>query len=83
MKITFPNYEDDSGALVKMYLGGAFGQDVNDAERLCGVQLLLSVDRYTSYKTLWGAFARQRNRDSPDRYDLQRSASMFPSCRAG
>ena len=30
MKITFPNYESDSSALVKMYLGGAFGQDVND-----------------------------------------------------
>ena len=31
-KVTFPNYESDSSALVKMYLAGEFGtsaQDVN------------------------------------------------------
>ena len=45
MKITFPNYESDSSALVKMYLGGAFGQDVNDVNAYAASSFY-SVDRY-------------------------------------
>ena len=55
MKITFPNYESDSSALVKMYLGGAFGQDVNDVNAYAASSFY-SVDRYASYMKYWRNF---------------------------
>ena len=67
MKITFPNYESDSSALVKMYLGGAFGQDVNDVNAYAASSFY-SVDRYASYKTLWGCFYHDGGTVIPDRY---------------
>ncbi len=39
-QITFPNYESDSSALVKMYLAGAFGEQARRRQRLRGLQLL-------------------------------------------
>ena len=78
MKITFPNYESDSSALVKMYLGGAFGQDVNDVNAYAASSFY-SVDRYASYKTLWGRFYH----DGGPLYDLQRGASMFQAAARG
>ena len=67
MKITFPNYESDSSALVKMYLGGAFGQDVNDVNAYAASSFY-SVDRYASYKTLWGRFYHDGGTVIADRY---------------
>ena len=67
MKITFPNYESDSSALVKMYLGGAFGQDVNDVNAYAASSFY-SVDRYASYKTLWGCFYHDGGTVIADRY---------------
>ena len=46
-KISFPNYESDSSALVKMYLKGEFGanaQDVNAYQ----ASALFAVDRYAT-----------------------------------
>ena len=48
MKITFPNYESDSSALVKMYLGGAFGQDV-----ISNIAKLPYRNRISSYTWMW------------------------------
>ena len=67
MKITFPNYESNSSALVKMYLGGAFGQDVNDVNAYAASSFY-SVDRYASYKTLWGCFYHDGGTVIADRY---------------
>ena len=35
-QVTFPDYDSESSALVKMYLSGRFGR----RQRLCGVQFL-------------------------------------------
>lgn len=54
-KITFPDYESDSSALVKMYLAGQFGSkpgDVNAYAASC----FYAVDRYASYKKDWGSY---------------------------
>ena len=80
MKITFPNYESDSSALVKMYLGGAFGQDVNDVNAYAA-SLMFSMDRYASYKQDWGAFYESGGLVIADRYTTSNAvhqASKLP-----
>lgn len=55
--VSFPAYESDSSALVKMYLAGQFGtkpSDVNPYAASC----FYTVDRYASYKTDWGDYYR-------------------------
>lgn len=53
--VSFPCYEDDSSALVKMYLAGQFGSkpgDVNAYAASC----FYAVDRFASFKKDWGEF---------------------------
>lgn len=53
--VSFPCYEDDSSALVKMYLAGQFGSkpgDVNAYAASC----FYAVDRFASFKKDWGKF---------------------------
>lgn len=52
-KISFPDYESDSSALVKMYLAGRFGTDPEDVNAYAAGSFY-AVDRYASYKTDWG-----------------------------
>ena len=56
--VSFPIYEDDSSALVKMYLAGQFGtkpDDVNAYAASC----FYACDRYASYKKDWGKYYEQ------------------------
>lgn len=51
---SFPNYESVSGALVKAYLGGAFGNDP-DSVNPYAASSFFAVDRYASFKAdRWG-----------------------------
>lgn len=52
-KVTFPDYQSDSSALVKMYLKGDFGKNPDDVSPYVA-STFYAVDRYASYKTLWG-----------------------------
>lgn len=54
-KLTFPNYESDSSALVKMYLRGDFGENADDVDSYVA-STFFAVDRYASYMTDWKAF---------------------------
>lgn len=49
---SFPDYESDSSALVKMYLSGTFG-DKPDSVNPYAAAAFFSVDRYASYKQNW------------------------------
>ena len=53
-KITFPRYENDSSALIRMYLGGAFGTNPGDVNAYAA-STFYAVDRYASYKQDWGS----------------------------
>ncbi|MGE4272698.1 MAG: dTMP kinase [Desulfitobacterium sp.] len=66
-KVEFPNYASPSSALVKMYLGGEFGSDPN-AVNPYAASTFYAVDRYASYKTLWGDFYQQGGIILADRY---------------
>lgn len=53
--ISFPDYNDPSSTLVRMYLGGEFG-DSPDAVNAYAASLFYAVDRYASYKRHWGDY---------------------------
>ena len=50
--ISFPMYENDSSALVKMYLSGKLGQKPEDNNAYAS-SMLFAADRYVSYKNYW------------------------------
>ena len=56
--VSFPDYDSDSSALVKMYLGGAFGKKPGDVNAYAA-SLFYAVDRFASYKTAWGEYYNQ------------------------
>lgn len=66
-EITFPNYESDSSALVKMYLAGQFGEKPDDVNAYAASSFY-AVDRYAGYKSDWGAFYEQGGILIADRY---------------
>ena len=67
MEITFPDYESDSSALVKMYLSGRFGDKPDDVNPYAASSFY-AVDRYASYKTRWGSFYEAGGIVIADRY---------------
>lgn len=51
-QIKLPNYADPSSTLVKMYLGGDFGNDP-DAVNAYAASTFYAVDRYASFQRFW------------------------------
>lgn len=66
-KVSFPNYESDSSALVRMYLRGDFGQDPSDVNAYAASSFY-AADRYAGYKSDWGAFYEKGGVIIADRY---------------
>ncbi len=66
-KISFPNYESDSSALIKMYLAGEFGRDPGDVNAYAA-STFFAVDRFASFKQDWGRFYREGGIIVADRY---------------
>ena len=54
-EISFPNYDSDSSALVRMYLSGAFGTEPGDVNAYAASSFY-AVDRYAGMKQDWGRF---------------------------
>lgn len=67
MKITFPDYESDSSALVKMYLNGELSQTADDINPYAASSFY-AVDRFASYKTKWEEFYLNGGIIIADRY---------------
>ncbi len=79
-KITFPRYESDSSALIRMYLGGAFGSDPGDVNAYAA-STFYAVDRYASYKQDWGSYYENGGLIVADRYTTSNAvhqASKLP-----
>ena len=51
-KLEFPDYANESSALVKMYLGGEFGSNPNDVNAYAASSFY-AVDRIASYLKFW------------------------------
>jgi len=54
-KVSFPDYDNPSSTLVKMYLGGDFGKKAGDVNAYAA-SVFYTVDRYASFKQSWGEF---------------------------
>ena len=52
-QLEFPQYSEPSSALIKMYLGGEFGHKPSDVNAYAA-SAFYAVDRYASYKKVWG-----------------------------
>ena len=52
-QLEFPQYAEPSSALIKMYLGGEFGKNPSDVNAYAA-SAFYAVDRYASYKKVWG-----------------------------
>lgn len=66
-KLEFPRYQEESSALIRLYLGGAFGSDPDDVNAYAA-SAFYSVDRYASYKQDWGGFYEAGGLLIADRY---------------
>ena len=77
LKISFPDYDSPSSALVKMYLSGEFGQRPDDVNAYAA-STFYAVDRFASYKTRWGNVYRQNGLIISDRYT---TSNAVPNCR--
>ena len=65
--IVFPRYDQDSSALIRMYLGGQFGEKPSDVNAYAASSFY-AVDRYASYKMDWGKWYEDGGLVLSDRY---------------
>ena len=66
-KLVFPQSAEPSSALIRMYLGGEFGSDPADVNAYAA-SAFYAVDRYASYKKVWGDWYEGGGLVLSDRY---------------
>ncbi len=66
-KVSFPDYESNSSALIKMYLAGEFGTDPASVNAYAA-STFYAVDRYASFKKGWESFYNEGGIVVADRY---------------
>ena len=66
-KLVFPQYSEPSSALIRMYLGGEFGSKPEDVNAYAA-SAFYSVDRYSSYRKVWGKWYEDGGLVVSDRY---------------
>ena len=84
-KLVFPQYQEESSALIRMYLGGQFGDKPSDVNAYAA-SAFYAVDRYASYKKVWGEWYEQGGLVLSDRYTTSNAvhqASKEPEEKQG
>ncbi|MGN1327851.1 MAG: dTMP kinase [Clostridia bacterium] len=71
--VSFPNYDNPSSSLVKMYLGGEFGKDVKDVSPYIA-STFYAADRYATFKRYYEEYYNNGGIILADRYT---TASMI------
>ena len=77
----YPQYQEESSALVRLYLGGKFGSKPSDVNAYAASSFY-AVDRYAGYKQHWGEFYEQGGTMVLDRYTTSNAvhqASKMPA----
>ena len=67
MRLRFPQYDEPSSALIKMYLGGEFGNEP-DSVNAYAASSFFAVDRFASFKKLWHEYYNGGGLVLTDRY---------------
>lgn len=65
--IVFPQYSEQSSALIRMYLGGEFGKRPSDVNAYTA-STFFAVDRYASYMKVWKDYYQNGGLILSDRY---------------
>ena len=66
-KLEFPRYTEESSALIRLYLNGAFGSKPEDVN-CYAASMFYAADRYASFKQDWGKFYEEGGLVIADRY---------------
>ena len=77
----YPQYQEESSTLVRLYLGGKFGSKPSDVNAYAASSFY-AVDRYAGYKQHWGEFYEQGGTMVLDRYTTSNAvhqASKMPA----
>jgi dTMP kinase len=77
-KLVFPQYKEESSALIRMYLGGEFGNKPSDVNAYAATAFF-AVDRYASYKKVWGQWYENGGLILSDRYTT--SNAVHQGCK--
>ena len=84
-KLVFPQYKEESSALIRMYLGGEFGTKPSDVNAYAA-SAFYAVDRYASFKKVWGEWYDNGGLILSDRYTTSNAvhqASKEPAEKQG
>ena len=77
-RLIFPQYDKPSSALLRMYLNGEFGSHPEDVNPYAA-STFYAVDRYASWKQVWGECYRQGGLVLADRYTT--SNAVHQACK--
>lgn len=67
MRVSFPNYDSESSALIRMYLAGEFGNQPTDVNPYVA-STFYAADRFASYRKDWQDFYERGGIVIADRY---------------
>ena len=76
--IVFPRYDRESSALIRLYLGGAFGTKPGDVNAYTA-STFYAVDRFASYRDDWGKLYENGGLIVSDRYTT--SNAVHQGCK--
>lgn len=79
--LVFPQYQEPSSALIRMYLGGEFGSHPQDVNAYAA-SAFYAVDRYASLKKVWGDYYTQGGLVVTDRYTTSNAVHQAVKCPA-
>ncbi len=80
--IVFPRYDQESSALIRMYLNGDFGSKPEDVNP-CAASIFYAVDRYASYMTDWRDYYQGGGVILSDRYTTSNAVHQGAKLPAG
>ena len=78
-KLVFPQYSEPSSALIRMYLNGEFGPHPEDVNPYAA-SAFYAVDRYASYKKVWGTYYERGGLILTDRYTTSNAVHQTVKC---
>ena len=81
-KLVFPQYSEPSSALIRMYLGGEFGDKPGDVNPYAA-SAFYAVDRYASLKKVWGEYYENGGLILTDRYTTSNAVHQGVKCVPG
>ena len=81
-KLVFPQYQEESSALIRMYLAGQFGDKPGDVNAYAA-SAFYAVDRYASLKKVWGEYYDNGGLILTDRYTTSNAVHQGVKCQPG